>query len=243
MPIEDRPREKLFRFGVGQLSVSELVVLLWGVGNQREDVLSMARRTLQEYGQKAISNEQDPRRLAEATGIPLVKACQLVAAFELGRRFYATKSGRPVQVRHARQAYRYLRDMGLNQKEQLRGLYLDSRYQVIHDEVISVGSLTANIVHPREVFRPAIERGAVAVINAHKHPSGRLEPTMEEIQITEQLITAGEVLGNELLDHPDSHGQQVRQCHGGYQSDDGRLSHDVARSTVASRAISVGPGA
>jgi DNA repair protein RadC len=72
---------------------------------------------------------------------------------------------------------------------------------VIHDEVISIGSLTSNVVHPREVFQPAIERGAVAIILAHNHPSGRLEPTMPDISITEQLIKAGDVLGIELLDH------------------------------------------
>lgn len=91
--------------------------------------------------------------------------------------------------------------MGDSQKEQLRGLYLNARHQVIHDEVISIGSLTSSIIHPREVFQPAIERGAVAVIIAHNHPSGRLEPTMADIAVTEQLIAAGEILGIDLLDH------------------------------------------
>jgi DNA repair protein RadC len=104
-------------------------------------------------------------------------------------------------VRSAKQAWQYLRDMGRSQKEQLRGLYLNSRYQVVHDEVISVGTLTSNLVHPREVFQPALEHGAVAVIIAHNHPSGVLEPTAADIDVTEQLLQAGEVLGIELLDH------------------------------------------
>ena len=91
--------------------------------------------------------------------------------------------------------------MGGYQKEQLRGLYLNSRYQVVPDEVISVGSLTSNIVHPREVFQPALERGAVAIIIAHNHPSGRLEPTEADILVTEQMMAGGAVLGIELLDH------------------------------------------
>jgi DNA repair protein RadC len=201
LPDEDRPREKMLSAGVQALSVAELVSILWGVGTRKEDVLAMAQRTLQEYGTKAIGHELQPARLAESADIPLTKACQLIAGFELGRRFYATQAGRPVQVRNARQAHSYLKPMGSYQKEQLRGLYLNSRYQVIHDEVISVGSLTANIVHPREVFKPAMERAAVAVIVAHNHPSGRLEPTRADIEITEQLITAGEILGIELLDH------------------------------------------
>lgn len=201
MPDDERPRERLLELGPSSLSVAELVAILWGVGNRKEDVLAMAKRTLKEYGEKAIGNELNAQRLAETTDIPVTKATQVVAAFELGRRFYATQAGRPVQVRNAKQAYQYVRDMGISQKEQLRGLYLNSRYQVIHDEVISIGSLTSNIVHPREVFRPALERGAVAIILAHNHPSGRLEPTLADIQITEQLLTAGDLLGIELLDH------------------------------------------
>jgi DNA repair protein RadC len=91
--------------------------------------------------------------------------------------------------------------MGSGTKEQLRGLYLNSRYQLVHDEVISIGSLTSNIVHPREVFQPAIEHSAVALIIAHNHPSNVLEPTEADIAITEQLISAGKVLGIDLLDH------------------------------------------
>jgi DNA repair protein RadC len=198
----DRPREKMLDQGPAALSVAELVSILWGVGNQKEDVLAMARRTLREYGERAIVNELNPQRLSVAAGIPLIKACQIVASLELGRRFYARQpSGQPVHIRNAKQAYQHLRDIGHGKKEQLRGLYLNSRYQVVHDEVISVGSLTSNIVHPREVFQPAIEHGAIAVILAHNHPSGKVEPTMADIHITEQLIAAGKVLGIELLDH------------------------------------------
>lgn len=201
LPEAEKPREKLLEAGPHNLSVAELVAVLWGVGTRKEDVLAMAKRTLREYGEKTLSTELNPKRLAEAADIPLLKACQVVAGFELGRRFYANQSGRPVHVRTAKQAYQYLRGMGLSTKEQLRGLYLNSRYQVIHDEVISVGSLTSNIVHPREIFLPAIERHAVALIIAHNHPSDSLQPTMADIEVTAQLIAAGEVLGIELLDH------------------------------------------
>jgi DNA repair protein RadC len=201
LPDDERPRERLIEAGPSSLTLAELIAIIWGSGTRKEDVLAMARRTLKEYGNKTIAHEQNPVRLSEATDIPLTKASQIIASFELGRRFYAKQAGRPLQVRNARQAYHYLKEMGLGQKEQLRGLYLNSQYQVIHDEVISVGSLTANIVHPREVFQPAIEHRAVAIILAHNHPSGRLEPTLADIQITEQLITAGQVLGIDLLDH------------------------------------------
>ncbi len=201
LPDTEKPREKLLAMGPHALSIAELVSVLWGVGSRKEDVLTMARRTLKEYGEKTLSHEQNPRRLAEATDVPLVKACQIIASFELGRRFYATEAGRPVQVRTATQAYQYVSDMGTSNKEQLRGLYLNSRYQLIHDEIISIGSLTSNVVHPREVFQPAIERHAAAIVLAHNHPSGSLEPTRADVDITKQLVVAGEVLGIELLDH------------------------------------------
>jgi DNA repair protein RadC len=197
----DRPREKMLGAGPQSLDVSELVAVLWGVGTRREDVLAMARRTLHEYGERAVGNEHDARRLAEAADIPLTKACQLIAGFELGRRYNARSQGRPLYIRNLDQAAEYLQGMGHSAKEQLRGLYLNSRYQVIHDEVISVGSLTANIVHPREVFQPAISHGAVAVIIAHNHPSGSLEPTAADVQVTGQLRAAGTLLGIDLLDH------------------------------------------
>lgn len=202
LPDEDRPRERMLAGGAQSLTQAELLAAVWGVGTTREDVLSMARRTLKEYGEHAIFCNTRPAELAKALDIPVTKACQLVAAFELGRRAYATsRGGRPVEIRTPRQAYHYFREMGVNGKEQLRGLYLGSRHQVVHDEVISIGSLTSNVVHPREVFQPAVEYGAAAVIIAHNHPSGSLDPSEADVEVTRQLIAAGKILGIDLLDH------------------------------------------
>lgn len=201
LPLSDKPREKLLAAGPGNLTHAELMAILHGVGTRKEEVFTMAHRILREYGETAIINEKNPQRMADSLDIPIAKACQIVASFELGRRAYQARAGKPIYVRTATQAYEHLKSMGHLQKEQLRGLYLNSRYQVIHEEIISVGSLTANIVHPREVFQPAIEYSAVAVIIAHNHPSGVLEPTKDDIGATEQLAAAGKVLGIELLDH------------------------------------------
>lgn len=201
MEEADRPYEKLMNHGPAQLSVAELVAVLWRTGTIKEDVLAMAKRTVHEYGERTIGSELNAQRLADATGIPVNKAAQVIAAFELGRRYYATSSGRPLHIRSAKQAFQHMQSMGYLQKEQLRGLYLNSRYQVVHDEVISVGTLTSNVVHPREVFQPALERGAVAIIVAHNHPSGSLKPTEADVEVTEQLEAAGSILGIELLDH------------------------------------------
>lgn len=201
LPSDEKPREKLVKLGPKNLTMAELVAILLGVGTKKEEVMSMAQRILKEYGETAIIHETNPDKLAVSLDIPLTKACQIVAGFELGRRYFDRRADQPMYVRTPSQAFSYLRGMSTSNKEQLRGLYLNSRYQVIYDEVISVGSLTANIVHPREVFRPAIENGAVAIIIAHNHPSGSLEPTDADKLVTGQLVKAGRVLGIDILDH------------------------------------------
>lgn len=201
LPESEKPREKLLDLGARHLSLPELVAVLWGVGTKKEEVMIMAQRLVQEYGAKALGSETDPKKLAEVLDIPLGKACQVVASFEIGRRFYAQRGDKPVHVRNARQAHLYLRDIAHSNKEQLRGLYLNSRYEVIHDEVISVGTLTSNLVHAREVFQPAVQHGAIAIIIAHNHPSGNVTPTEADIAVTQQLLQAGQILGIDLLDH------------------------------------------
>lgn len=201
LPEQEKPREKLIQLGPQALGVSELLAVLLNVGTTKEGVLAMANRILKEYGETAIMHETNPTKLAEVLDIPAGKACQIVASFELGRRYFATGSGKPVYIRNAKQAYNYMKDISTSQKEQLRGLYLNSRHAIVHDEVISIGTLTANIVHPREVFQPALAHGAVAVIIAHNHPSGIAAPTKADILVTRQLIEAGRALAVDLLDH------------------------------------------
>jgi DNA repair protein RadC len=190
------------KYGPAALSLAELLTVLLNTGTKNEDVLAMSKRLLKEYGETAILTQKDPKKLSEALGIPLGKACQVVACFELGRRFFKTADGkRPLTLRTAGQVFEYLKDMRDLPKEHLRGLYLDNHYQLIHDEVISIGSLTSNIIHPREVFRPALEYSASAVILAHNHPSGIAKPSEADIAITRQIVEAGKILGINLLDH------------------------------------------
>ncbi len=201
LPYAARPREKLLASGVASLGVAELIAIVWGVGTRREDVLSMAHRVIQEYGERAIITETDPMRLSELLNIPLAKSCQIIACLELGRRHYSMHGHQPRHIRNAEHAYAYLKPMAQSPKEQLRGLYLNSRYQLIHEEIISIGSLTANIVHPREVFAPAITHGAVGIVLGHNHPSGDSTPTTEDRDVTHQLIAAGKLIGIDIIDH------------------------------------------
>jgi DNA repair protein RadC len=104
-------------------------------------------------------------------------------------------------IRTARDAYEFLADMRNLPKEQLCGLYLDTHNRVIHQEIISIGTINSNIVHPREVFKPALEYGAAAVVLAHNHPSGIVTPSTADIEITKQLVQAGKIVGIHLMDH------------------------------------------
>lgn len=201
LPDEEKPREKLLKYGPQSLSVSELLAIVLSVGTKKEEVLKMSSRILKEYGDKNIVNQADPKAIEKDLGIPLVKACQIVACFSLGKRFFQKNNKGSVVIRTAKDVYEYLKDMRDLPKEHFRGIYLNSRYRLVYDEVISIGSLTANVVHPREVFRPAFEYSAAAIIVAHNHPSGTTKPTKSDIEITNQLISAGKILGIDLLDH------------------------------------------
>jgi DNA repair protein RadC len=201
LPAEDKPREKLISNGPGSMSLRELVAVVLGTGTSKEGVLEMAGRIVKEYGERGIAAETDPSKLPHELDIPIVKACQIVAVGELGRRFYEKNPSGFTVIRNGNDVFEYLGDMRNLGKEQLRGLYLNSHNHIVHDEVISVGTVNSNLVHPREVFRPAIEYSAAAVILAHNHPSGLSDPSDEDRRVTEQLIAAGKLIGIELLDH------------------------------------------
>lgn len=201
LPPAEKPREKLQQSGPEALSPSELLAVILSVGTTKEDVLSMSNRVLREYGSTILASERNAQRLQTELDIPETKALQIVACFELGRRFFTDNPGRGQILRTPEAVYEYLKDMAKLPKEHLRGLYLNNHYQVVHDEIISIGSVTTNIVHPREVYRPALEYNASAVILAHNHPSGEVTPSEADRTITTQLQQAGELMGIELLDH------------------------------------------
>jgi DNA repair protein RadC len=201
LPVDNKPREKLIKQGPEALSIHDLLAAILVTGTIKEGVLEMSHRILREYGEKSIIAERSPEKLVEELGIPLVKACQIVAAGELGRRFYEKNGAGFSVIRSAKDVYEHVRDMHNLPKEHLRGLYLNTHNQVIHDEVISIGTINSNIVHPREVFRPAVEYNAVAVVLAHNHPSGIVTPSVQDVEITNQLVEAGKIMGINVLDH------------------------------------------
>lgn len=201
LPDFEKPRERLAADGPNALSSEELLAIVLNVGTKKEGVLQMSHRIIKEYGGESIGYHQNPKIIAETYDIPLSKACQVVACFELGRRFYDRSHGTKQTIRNAKQVYTYCKDMRDLEKEQLRGIYLNSRYKIVHDEVISIGDLTTSIAHPREIFRPALEHSATAVILVHNHPSGSAKPSPNDITTTEELVEAGKKLKIPLIDH------------------------------------------
>lgn len=201
MPDAEKPREKLVERGPDTLSVQELLAAVLNTGTIKEDVLTMSRRIVRDYGEQSIVRLRSAKKFSQEMCVPLGKAVQILAAMELGRRFFERNTAAAPCIRTARDVFEYVTDMRELPKERLRGLYLNTHYKVIHDEIISIGTVDTNIVHPREVFKPALEYAAVAVVLVHNHPSGSLDPSEADTAITAQLIESGKLLGIELIDH------------------------------------------
>jgi DNA repair protein RadC len=201
LPTEEKPRERLFAHGPEALSTAELLAILLTTGTRKEEVLTMSNRIIKEYGTQGIMTQRNPSALMRDTGIPAGKAAQIVACGELGRRFFHKNNTTSPVLRTAHDACEYASDMRRLSKEHLRGIYLNAHYKIIHDETISIGTIDTNIVHPREVFKPALEYCAAAVILMHNHPSGDTTPSQADIDVTRQLVAAGRLLGIDLIDH------------------------------------------
>lgn len=195
------PREKLIKGKVDDLEIWELVSIILGMGSKSEDVFSLSKRILREYGSVALIEERNPKKLQEVLNIREVDACKIVSIFELGRRFYSKRHTNRKLVRDPIDVFEYTKEMRNLVKENVRGLYLNAKKYIIHDEIISIGHLTGSLVHPREVFRPAIEHSAAAVVLVHNHPSGDSTPSDGDDKVTKTLLETGKIIGIDLVDH------------------------------------------
>lgn len=204
LPKEDRPREKLIGRGAAALSDTELLAILLRTGTSSVSVLHLAEEVLAKYRDKglvAIMN-MSPQEIATVHGVGLAKAATIVAAVELGRRLSTRAAQKTEKIEGPEDAARYMMPMlRYEQKEHFLVMLLDVRNRVIATSTISVGGLTSSIAHPREVFREAIRHSAAALILVHNHPSGDPSPSREDIQLTRQMMKAGDVMGIPVLDH------------------------------------------
>jgi len=203
IPRIERPREKLVKYGPGKLSNSELLAILLRSGVKGTNVIELAKKILKKLEREKLANlaYQD---LKGFSGIGPVKACEIIACFELGKRLLKDKKS--VLILSPEAVWQEMKDIRGHKKEHFVVFYLDSRNkeigrEEIKREIISIGSLNANLVHPREVFEPAIKNSAAQIIVAHNHPSGDTEPSQDDIEITKRLVEAGKILGIEIVDH------------------------------------------
>jgi DNA repair protein RadC len=186
------------RYGPEKLAEEELLAILLRTGVRGRNVLDLAGDLLRRFGRADLA-KAGFAELRAAPGLGPARACEILAAFELGRRFLnGKKAGIYLKPRDI---WEELRDVRAEKKEHFVVFFLDTRNQEIKRDIVSIGTLNYNLVHPREVFEPAVKNLAASVIVAHNHPSGCLEPSDEDLSLTKRLAQAGKLLGIELLDH------------------------------------------
>jgi len=203
-PEQERPREKLLRHGPGHLSDAELLALILRNGSSasQTSALDQARLLLDRFEGLPRLASANTGELCQLRGIGPAKAAEIQATFELARRLATIDLHPGTPLRSAEDVYHHLHPRLSNlRKERFLILLLDCKHRVIREVIVSEGSLTASIVHPREVFNPAIRESAAAVILVHNHPSGDPEPSPEDLALTKRLCQAGELMGVRILDH------------------------------------------
>jgi len=203
LPAVERPREKLMRYGPGFLSNGELISILIGTGTKELSALTLANRVLaMEEGGLPFLADCTYEELCCIEGIGEAKSCQILAAIELGRRISSAPRKDRVTVGSPKDvADLYMEEMRRRPKEYFKVLYLNTKNEITAGEDASVGNLNSSIVHPREVFRNAVKKGAAAIIVVHNHPSGNPAPSQNDLDITKRLVAAGELMGIPVLDH------------------------------------------
>jgi len=201
LPAEERPRERLAKFGEQALSAQELLQLILGRGIAGESVAVTAQKLLTQFGSLQKLSEASIEELSSVKGIGLAKAAQIKAAFEIGRRLsIQTPSYKKKELTNPEKVFKLVKSRLKDYtKEHFYLIALDSRNWSIHE--VSLGTLNANLVHPREAFAEAIKSKAASVIFVHNHPSGDPEPSEDDLVITKRLVESGKILGIEVVDH------------------------------------------
>jgi len=201
LPKDERPRERLVKFGEQALSAQELLQVILGRGIAGESVAVTAQKLLTQFGSLQKLSEASIEELSSVKGIGLAKAAQIKAAFEIGHRLSTqTASYKSKELTNPEKVFKFMRSKIKDyKKERLYAIALNTRGWTINE--ISVGALDSSMAHPREAFSEAIKSNASSVIFVHNHPSGNTEPSEEDVKLTKRLMKAGELLGIKVLDH------------------------------------------
>ena len=198
LPTHKRPREKLVEKGSEALSDHELLAIILRSGYKGKSAVDIAKRILKTTGLKELS-KKSLQELQKIKGIGITGASILVASLELSKRIDQEEP--MVEIKSPNDVLKVVSDLRNKKREYMVALYLNARSELINKRVVSIGTLTESLVHPREVFAPAIKSHAVNVVLAHNHPSGSAEPSDEDVAVTQNLKEAGEILGIKVVDH------------------------------------------
>ena len=202
LPPSERPRERLYWQGPSALADAELLALQLGSGTRGRTAVDVAREMLATYGSLAEVAAREAVELAQQRGVGPAKAARLVAAFELTRRLRARTPGRRTILSTPGEVYAAFGPLMEDLKREVfRVALLDAQNGLLRDCVVSEGTLSASLVHPREVFKPAILESAASVVLLHNHPSGDPAPSREDIRLTRQLVECARLLGLRVHDH------------------------------------------
>ncbi|MBN1383424.1 MAG: DNA repair protein RadC [Elusimicrobia bacterium] len=191
------PREKLAKTGISSLKDEELLALLLSTGYKGKNVLHLAKDVLKKYPVNDLVR-LPLSKLKQIKGIGTVKASVLAAAVEISKRGLDRNI---ISIKKPTDILLYTIDIKDKKREHFVVFYLNARNEILKRTVVSIGTLNASLVHPREVFKPAVGRSVSSVIFVHNHPSGDPDPSEDDIKLTKRLVSAGEILGIEVLDH------------------------------------------
>ncbi len=195
------PREKLSHAGIEELSNSDLLALIFSVGNRKESVMQMAQRAIKDYTVNALLHVRDYTKLSEALDLPPVKAMQLLAAVELGRRLFKPSEHTKLLLNSPEKVVTQFQHLREKSREELWAVYLNTRQLLLGSELLAMGSKNMLIAEPGQILSLALELNASGIILLHNHPSGSIEPSEPDLDFTNRVVSACRLLQIQLVDH------------------------------------------
>lgn len=203
IPKNERPRERLIKYGASSLSNEDLLAILLKTGTKDKSAKDLANNLLIKLGSIKSLEDMNYHSLSKIKGIGEAKACTILTALELGRRINEdVNTLQNIQINSSEVVYKYFNNLFRHKKQEyFYAVYLDNKKKVIDSKLLFIGTLNYSIVHPREVFKEALMFSASSIICIHNHPSGNIEPSRDDIELTSRLVSVGKMMGIPIVDH------------------------------------------